>query len=315
MPSIITRNQVNNRAEWVKRIIENKATFAESSNATLDALKEEAVQENKVENILGHLRFCGTIPEEIKPDSREEKAYSKYTDSVVAEALIASGLTAVVLESRSNSADVEGVANKPSYDFVADAKAFRLTRTAKNQKDFKLSSLSDWRVGKKYGFIVAPSYHLPVSRSQLYTQISTNKVSILTFTHLAALVAYEQHYPGQSAALLETILDVPSELNVSNQALPYWQGTNQVMTSDQRLKEIWIEEKEATAESLIELKQEGLAFLSRERSRIMRLSHQEALNALIDFNRLGVKEQMIRDFKMTGVVLDSLDEEPDLSTP
>lgn len=262
-----------------------------------------------MENILGHLRFCGTIPEEIKPDSSAEKAYSKYTDSVVAEALLACGLTAMVLDARGNSADVEGISTAPSYDFVADAKAFRLTRTAKNQKDFKLGSLSDWRVGKKYGFIVAPSYHLPVNRSQIYTQISSNKVSILTFTHLATLVAYNDKVPGQSADVLEELLDVPGTLNVSNQALPYWQSANQIMASDQQLKEIWLEEKAATAESLNELKREGLTFLSKERSRIMALSHQEAVAALISSSRLDAKEEMIRNFQLKNIILDDVEDE------
>lgn len=309
MASIITRDQVKNRALWVNKIIQNQTDFAESSATTLATLKAEAQQTSKTENILGHLRFCGTIPEEIKPDSREEKAYSKYTDSVVAEALLACGLTAMVLDARGNAADVEGVSHSPSYDFVADAKAFRLTRTAKNQKDFKLNSLSGWRLDKKYGFIVAPSYHLPTKRSQLYTQISTNKVSILTFTHLATLVAYEAQCQGQSSGLLEELLDVPENLNVSNQALPYWQSTNQIMNSDQRLKEIWLEEKEATAESLSELRREGLSFLSKERTRIMSMSHAEALEALISHHRIGVKEELIRNFQLTDVILDSLEDE------
>lgn len=309
MATVITRSQVLNRAHWVNNIIQNQNNFADSSAATLSALKAEAQQTNKIENILGHLRFCGTIPEEIKPDSREEKAYSKYTDSVVAEALIACGLTAVVLDARGNAADVEGISQSPSYDFVADAKAFRLTRTAKNQKDFKLNSLSGWRLGKKYGFIVSPSYHLPMRKSQLYTQISTNKVSILTFTHLATLVAYEAKAPGQSADLLDEILEVPNNLNVSDQALPYWQSTNQIMTSDQQLKEVWIEEKEATAESLDELKKEGLKYLSKERTRIMKMTHQEAIEQLIKDSRINIKENLIRNFQLTDVILRSLEDE------
>ena len=33
------------------------------------------------------------------------------------------------------------------YTLIADAKSFGLSRTAKNQKDFKVTALSNWREG------------------------------------------------------------------------------------------------------------------------------------------------------------------------
>lgn len=302
--SIITRKQEKNRIEWIRSIVNNTESFTARSADTLARLQAESQESNSPENILGHLRLCGTIPEEIKVDSSAEKAYSKYTDSVVAEALIACGLTALVLDTRGNSADVEGVSQNliENYDFVADAKAFRLTRTAKNQKDFKLSSLSAWKNAKKYGFVVAPSYHLPVRKSQIYNQITSSNVSILTFTHLATLVSYENHSPNQSAALLKELLDVPAYLNPSDSALPYWQTVNNIMVSDSTLKDIWLEEKEATIESLNILKQEGLDYLSRERSRIMKMTRQDAIQALISSNKIGEKEELIRKFNLSKMM-------------
>ena len=66
---------------------------------------------------------------------RKKSSISKYTDSVVSESFIAIGLNSVVVSARADAADVQARGN--GFSLVADAKAFRLSRTAKNQKDFK----------------------------------------------------------------------------------------------------------------------------------------------------------------------------------
>lgn len=304
MATVITTEQEKNRDQWVSKILAYSTSFSSSSAATAKALHAEIQSANALDSLLGHLRFCGTIPEEIPHDSSAEKAYSKYTDAVVSEALSFSGLKSIVLEARGNSADVEGVSTKPFYDFVADAKAFRLTRTAKNQKDFKLAALDNWKKGKNYGFIVSPSYHLPTRSSQIYSQISGHNVSVLTFTHLAALVAYSKTPNSDVPSLLKKMLDVPQTLNPSNEALPYWQSLNTLMLSDEALKSVWLEEKKATIESLEYLKQEGINFYSRERSRILAMSHEEAIRSMIQSSGIDTKEKRLRDFRMNPTILD-----------
>ncbi len=56
------------------------------------------------------------------------------------------------------------------YSFVADAKAFRLSRTAKNQKDFKVQAMDDWKHSKTYAMVVCPVYQLLTRTSQIYQQ-------------------------------------------------------------------------------------------------------------------------------------------------
>ena len=55
---------------------------------------------------------------------------------VIHEPFKATGFTSLVLKERGDTADIECVTDE--YSFVADAKAFRLNRTAKNQKDFEV---------------------------------------------------------------------------------------------------------------------------------------------------------------------------------
>jgi type II restriction enzyme len=118
---------------------------------------------------------CGVIPESFGHDSTEEKLYSKYTDVLLERALTAMGLKCVVVVERAGRADVEGEA--ADYSIVGDAKVFRLSRTAKNQKDFKVAALSGWRGKKTYALLVGPLYQFPPKNSQIYEQAIRQKVT------------------------------------------------------------------------------------------------------------------------------------------
>ncbi len=77
---------------------------------------------------------CGIIPERFDHDSSEEKLWAKYCDILLAHTWTHLAIPAEVLRARGDSADVFG--RTSAYTVVGDAKAFRLSRTAKNQKDF-----------------------------------------------------------------------------------------------------------------------------------------------------------------------------------
>lgn len=94
---------------------------------------------NGTEALLDHLRLCRAVPEHYRHDSSEEKLYSKYTDALISEALTVIGLRSTIIHARADAADVQ--AYSTGYSLVADAKAFRLSRTAKNQKDFKVQAM------------------------------------------------------------------------------------------------------------------------------------------------------------------------------
>ena len=92
-----------------------------------------------------------------------------------------------VLTERADAADVEVVSNE--FSFVADAKVFRLSRTAKNQKDFKIAAMNGWKRGKPYAMVVCPLYQLPTRSSQIYHQAGSLNVCIFSYSHLATLVS------------------------------------------------------------------------------------------------------------------------------
>lgn len=141
-------------------------------------------------DFLATLAQIGTIPEAIPHDSTEEKIFSKASDAVLSRAFREIGLKSVVLKERGNSADV--IAESPifGYTLVADAKAFRLSRTAKNQKDYKVAALSSWRQDAEYAVLCAPYFHYPSRTSQIYAQALQHNVCLLSWEHLIFFISH-----------------------------------------------------------------------------------------------------------------------------
>lgn len=136
------------------------------------------------------VKQIGTIPESIEHDSTEEKLYSKASDIVLARCFREMGMAAKALDERGDSADIIAESRAGyNYSLVADAKCFRLSRTAKNQKDFKVSNLSDWRGSEnEYAVLVAPYFQYPQKNSQIYSKALENNVCLLTWEHLSIML-------------------------------------------------------------------------------------------------------------------------------
>jgi type II restriction enzyme len=109
-------------------------------------------------NFIDILTQIGTIPESIAHDSTEEKLFAKVSDAVLSRAFRELGLKSSVLSTRADSADVIVQSDIYGYTLVSDAKAFRLSRTAKNQKDFKIGALSGWRKDMDYAVLCSPYF-------------------------------------------------------------------------------------------------------------------------------------------------------------
>ncbi len=139
---------------------------------------------NSSSDFVETLKQIGIIPESILHDSTEEKLFSKASDAVLSRAFRELGLKSSVLRERSDSADVIAESKFWGYALVADAKAFRLSRTAKNQKDFKVSALSSWRKDNDYAVLCAPYFQYPVKNSQIYSQALENNVCLFSWEYL-----------------------------------------------------------------------------------------------------------------------------------
>ena len=199
LKKIISKEQIQKRQYWVEEIARLSGRFGDDSQKVEQELSSE-INKLGIKSLVGHLRLCGAIPEKYGHDTSEEKLYSKYTDIVLHEAFKSLGFSSCVLRERADVADIECVNRK--YSFVADAKAFRMSRTAKNQKDFKVQTMDGWKNGKPYAMVVCPIYQLPSRESQIYQQAASRSVCVLSYTHLSVLVRYAEISSKQAMRLL-----------------------------------------------------------------------------------------------------------------
>jgi hypothetical protein len=299
--TIVTADQIKRRNYWVAEIEKLSGRFTDD----FDRLSAELSQEVKtfgIDSLLAHLRLCGAIPERYGHDSSEEKLYSKYTDALLAEAFSFMGIRSLVLTERADAADVECVAKR--FSFVADAKAFRLSRTAKNQKDFKVQAMDGWKRGKPYAVVVCPIYQLPTRTSQIYQQAISRDVCIFSYSHLAVLLMLAEKEGHDNAdAALTAVLSSVSSLNPSKDSQAYWKAINNaILGSHGCVADLWKKEKVASLEAIAIAKEEALTELASERERIMRMSKDEAVRELIRKSNLDNRESVIRRVSDTGIL-------------
>ena len=135
--------------------------FSLSKNQTgFESLEARFSSIGKAE-LLTMILECGVMPEVFHHDSSEEKLWAKYSDILLAKSLESLGFKSQVLRVRGDSADVFAESDK--YKIVGDAKTFRLSRTAKNQKDFKVEALDSWRRTSDYALLAGPFLSVPQS--------------------------------------------------------------------------------------------------------------------------------------------------------
>jgi len=297
---ILTQNGLNRRKYWVSEIVKISGDFGLDSTRVEAELNTE-LSKNGSPALLDHLRLGGVIPEAYGHDTSEEKLYSKYTDALLAVVFRQMGLKSLVLTERADTADVEVFAEK--YDFVADAKAFRLSRTAKNQKDFKVQAMDGWRRDKKYALVVAPLYQLPSRTSQIYQQAIARDVCILSYSHLAVLLNASLTISKELAEeVLGEVFACVSKMNPEKNALDYWAAINGCFVAHEYIRKLWGVEKKANLESISAAKEEGLSYWATEREKIMRLSHEEALKQLVSAHKIDSKISVLNRISDNGLL-------------
>jgi type II restriction enzyme len=250
----------------------------------LRPLTEEELSENIVE--------CGILPEVFRHDSSEEKLWAKYSDILLSHSLKRLGIPAEVLRARGNSADVFGRAE--TYTIVGDAKTFRLSRTAKNQKDFKVKALDDWRRTDTYALLASPLSQYPNRRSQIYAQAIERNVTLVSYVHLKFLLDF---YAGHSLVeLWETgnrlKLTLPEADRQSSQI--YWAEIDRAICSIlgvgvDRLKDY----KNLEIAKTKEIGNEGIAYWRGKISAYQSLPKEEAIRMLIKAEKIEEKIRTI----------------------
>ncbi len=272
-----------------KEIVELIFKVAKEKNAfdTLEKYLSKISQPKLGENIIE----CGILPEMFSQNGSEEKIWAKFSDIILAHALSFLDIKTVVLGARGNSADVFGTAS--NYTIVGDAKTFRLSRTAKNQKDFKISALDTWRKENNYALLVAPLTQYPTNKSQIYEQAIKRNVTLLSYTHLHFLLDF---YNGSN---LQNLWETGNRLSLLNESehekfQVYWNEIDKTVckVSGQN-KEKLNDYKNLEIEKTKQIGNEGIDFWRNKIAEFNKLSKQEAIKLLIKSEKIEAKIKTI----------------------
>lgn len=256
--------------DLVFKVTKEKNAFEQLENYVATISKKKLI-----ENIID----VGILPEMFDHDSSEEKIWAKLSDIFLAKSLSYLGVQSEVLGARGNSADVLG--RTKEYTLVADAKTFRLSRTAKNQKDFKVNALDSWRQTNNYALLVAPLAQYPSRKSQIYSQAVVKNVTLLSYTHLHFLLDF--HNRNSFKSVLETGKALAKNSNFKSQdAVQYWeaidnsvaQSVNQPIEKIKKYRNLEIQKNK-------QIGQEGINYWNEKIKSFQKLSKEQAISLLI----------------------------------
>ena len=227
------------------------------------------------------------------PRSTQEKLFSKAGDIVLAKAFQLLNLNSKPLEQRGNAGDVIALSKEFNYGLVADAKSFRLSRTAKNQKDFKVKALSEWREDKDYAVLTAPFFQYPTTKSQIFKQSLDENVLLFSWEHLAILLQLDLEETNIFS--FEQLWNFPKKQSKKTSVSD---AENNFMRD---FNKYFMDLFKIDKDTLNQLLQKEINFIE-ERSLIEKEYWKKQINIIKNFTREEAIEALLKDINMSSKI-------------
>lgn len=241
----------------------------------------------------------GAIPEDIGHDSTEEKIYTKVSDIILAKSLIELNLDAQVLKQRADCADVVAQSHYYSYSLVGDAKAFRLSRTARNAKDYKVAAMANWRGESEYSVLVCPYFQYPKSNSQIYKEALDGNVALFSWEYLYILLKENvKESPSLSLANIwnqSNIIGEKTTVSDAKNCFLSTQNNNIAKILGIDITDFW-KYFNIVKNILIERGYTEIRYYEDEIARVKQLNREEAIAELLKSMKLDGKIATIKGF-------------------
>lgn len=272
--------------------------FTGNYETVLSEMEKKILEMNRCD-FLRIIPQIGIIPEWIPHDSTAEKLFTKIADIILARAFREIGLSAEVYQTRSNTADVVGKSLFHGYTLVADAKTFRLSRSAKNQKDFKIKALSDWRGGCDFAILVCPYFQYPKRNSQIYKQALETNVCLFSWEqiHLLLQENYRESLEKTLAPVwnVSRILSSQIVLSQSKEREPLRKAEKEVFCNIVPISwEKWQETLWQQRQFLQIRGSEEILYWQSKISEIKNYTRQEAIAKLLEMSKIKQKIMVIQ---------------------
>lgn len=241
----------------------------------------------------------GSIPEDIGHDSTEEKLYAKVSDILLAKSLIEMNLEATILTQRADCADVVAQSHYHRYSLVGDAKAFRLSRTARNAKDYKVNSMAIWKGDSEYAVLVCPYFQYPKSNSQIYKEALSGNIALFSWEYLYILLkeGIRESSSINLSALWNQSGIISKTTTVSNSKSCFLNQQNQNISKILKITpEKFYEYFNSVKELIVERGNTEIQYYEQEIERVKQLNREEAIAELLGNLKLESKIATIRGF-------------------
>lgn len=241
----------------------------------------------------------GSIPEDIGHDSTAEKLYAKVSDILLAKSLIEMNLEATVLTQRADCADVVAQSHYHRYSLVGDAKAFRLSRTARNAKDYKVNSMAIWKGDSEYAVLVCPYFQYPKSNSQIYKEALSGNIALFSWEYLYILLkeGIRESSSINLSALWNQSGIISKTTTVSNSKSCFLNQQNQNISKILKITpEKFYEYFNSVKELIVERGNTEIQYYEQEIERVKQLNREEAIAELLRNLKLESKIATIRGF-------------------
>jgi len=287
----------NELKKFIKEESKNNSKSFGDSSATL----ERKIFDLNLKDLKQIILEVGVIPEDIVHDSTEEKLFSKATDIVLARTFQELGLSSNVNKERANCADVIAKSNIHGYSLVGDAKAFRLSRTAKNQKDFKVKSMVDWKEENDYAVLVCPYYQYPKSNSQIYGQALDNNICLLSWEHL--LLFLDKSISESKSLNLSSVWNISNTLSGfvtikdKDKNINFHEFGNKIICEQLNIPLNELDNLFAKCRtSIINRGESEIVFWEKQIEKIKEYSHKKAIKELLSALKLKEKISAIKKY-------------------
>lgn len=250
-------------------------------------------------DILELIIEIGTIPEDIGHDSTEEKLYTKASDILFAKALKEINLEVLVLTQRADCADIVAQSHYHRYSLVGDAKAFRLSRTAKNVKDFKVTSMAHWRGDCDFSVLACPYYQYPKSASQIYKDALDDNISLFSWEYLYILLkeGVKEDNSTNLRELFNQSALIANDTTVENAKTNFLQQQNKNIADIIKMPQSkFTSYFEDMKKMLVKRGYTEISYYENEISRVKQLNREDAINELLKSMKLDSKISTIKQF-------------------
>lgn len=290
--NILNSMEYNDLKEYIK--FKGDKSFDEASCDLEQLIKGISVQET-----ISIISEIGIIPEDFEHDSSEEKLYTKASEIIFAKALYEMNLDVKVLKERSNCADIIAQSKYHGYSLVGDAKAFRLSRTAKNQKDFKVESMNHWKGENDYAVLVCPYYQYPKKESQVFKSALNDNVLLFSWEHLNMLLRM-----GIKETEQNNLKDLWNQSKIISRKTTVEDSSKCFFSKqDANIKKMFgLSDDDFSyffnnvKQSIINRGKSEISFYLREIERIKSLSKEDAINELLISSKIESKINTINNF-------------------